>query len=92
MGCVLSPLLFNLYSDKIFNGAFEDRHMGIKVNEVPISNLRYADDTVLIANNIEELQEMCNILIEESQKYGLNINAKKLKLWSSVERKIHPTI
>ena len=46
--CVLSPLLCNLNSEKIFNEAFEDRHMGIKVNGVPISNLRYADDTVLM--------------------------------------------
>ena len=59
--CVLSPLLCNLNSEKIFNEAFEDRHMGIKVNGVPISNLRYTDVTVLIANDIEELQEMFNI-------------------------------
>ena len=88
-GCVLSPLLFNLYSEEIFNEAFEDRHMGIKVNGVPISNLRYTDVTVLIANDIEELQEMCNILNERSQQYRLNINAKKNKTMV-ISRKKNP--
>lgn len=86
----LSPLLFILSSKEIFNEAFANRDMGIKVSEVPISYLSYADYTVIIANNIVELQRMCNILNEKSRHYGPNINPKKkTNLLSKVKRKLH---
>ncbi|XP_060531554.1 uncharacterized protein LOC132705137 [Cylas formicarius] len=78
-GCVLSPLLFNLYSEAIFNEAFEEQELGVKVNGIPISNIRYADDTVLIANDVEKLQKMCTRLCGSSNEYGININADKTK-------------
>lgn len=47
-GCVLSPLIFNVYSDYIFKEAVTDRNGGIKINDTPLKNLRYADNTVLV--------------------------------------------
>ena len=65
---VLSPALFNLYTEMIFR-AIEDMD-GVKIGGLNINNLGYADDTVLIAETPEQLQEMC----------GMKINAKKPKL------------
>lgn len=78
-GCVMSPLLFNLYSETIFREALEELEMGIKINGVWINNIRYADDTVLIADNIEDLQELVNKIGEQSKSMGLNINIQKTK-------------
>jgi len=50
-GCILSPLLFNLYSDRIFKEALEGiSHLGIKINGEPITTIRYADDIYLISD------------------------------------------
>ena len=76
---MLSPLLFNLYSEAIFQEALEDVEMGVKVNGVWINNIRYADDTVLIADNIHDLQQLVNKVGEQSKAMGLNINIKKTK-------------
>ena len=53
--------------------------MGVKVNGVWINNIRYADDTVLIADNIHDLQQLVNKVGEQSKAMGLNINIKKTK-------------
>jgi len=55
---VLSPLLFNVYSERIFQETLEDTDSGIKINGEYINNIRYADDTVVFANSLESLQEM----------------------------------
>ncbi|GFO48185.1 retrovirus-related pol polyprotein from type-1 retrotransposable element r2 [Plakobranchus ocellatus] len=74
-GCVLSPDLFFLYSEIIMRNL--ENHPGIKVGGQNINNLRYADDTVLIAENKEDLQKLLNIVEEESGKKGLELNSKK---------------
>lgn len=56
-GCVLSHLFINLYTDNIFREAVEDRTWGIIAKGVVIKNVRYADDTVLLATDKEDLQE-----------------------------------
>jgi len=76
-GCVLSPILFNLYSEAIFQEALEERNVGVKVNGV--NNIRYADDTVLIAGNMEDLRNMLGTVGECSKNMGLIINSKKTK-------------
>ncbi|XP_077295466.1 uncharacterized protein LOC143917759 [Arctopsyche grandis] len=55
-GCVLSPLLFNLYSENIIAEALEDIDSGITINGTVINNIRYADDTVLLTTNFNVLQ------------------------------------
>ena len=73
-GCVLSPKLFNLYTDKIFRDL-----PGIGVGEENVSSLRYADDTVLIAESEEELQRIVDEVKEKSLERGLKMNVKKTK-------------
>lgn len=87
-GCVLSPLLFNLYSEQIFIEALEECDKGIKINGVPISNLRYADDTVLLADNVEDLQTMLNRVTTIGNQAGLKINRNKTKFMVISRRKI----
>lgn len=79
-GCILSPLLFNLYSEAIFKEALSEDPKGIVVNGKPINNIRYADDTVILAENIEDLQSMVNRTNQISEEYGLKMNLKKTKL------------
>lgn len=68
-GCVLSPFLFNLYSEKVFNEAAK-----ILSTMVTSSiNLRYADDTVLIARTLPELQFLMDCIVEHSEQYSLSI-------------------
>ena len=76
-GCVLSPPLFNVYTDHIFRNV-EDMP-GVKICGEYINNLRYADDTVLIAESEEELQKLVNEVKERSLEYGLKMNTKKTK-------------
>jgi len=78
-GCVLSPLLFNLYSEGLFREALEDVEIGIKVNRVWVNNIRYADDTMLIADNMQDLQGLINTVGQHSRLMGLNIHTKKTK-------------
>lgn len=78
-GCILSPLLFNLYSDIIFKKALEETDIGIKINGLPINNLRYADDTLVMAENIEDLQKLLTMVNRASEEMGLNINVSKTK-------------
>lgn len=78
-GCVLSPLLFNIYSEEIFARALTEDIKGIKVNGTYINNLRYADDTILLAENMSDLQEMLNNVTKTSRQYGLTLNIKKTK-------------
>ncbi|GFN92294.1 retrovirus-related pol polyprotein from type-1 retrotransposable element r2 [Plakobranchus ocellatus] len=77
-GCVLSPDLFSLYSEIIMRKL--ENHPGIKVGGQNINNLRYADDTVLIAENKEDLQKLLNIVEEENRKKGLELNSKKTEV------------
>lgn len=78
-GCILSPLLFNLYSEAIFQESLGDKEIGIKVNGVWINNIRYADDTVLVADNIDDPQQLVDLVGGRSQNMGLNVNIKKTK-------------
>ena len=74
-GCVLSPDFFNLYSDIIFREL--EQCNGIKIGGQNLTNLRYADDAVLMAYTTEDVQQMLNILVNASDKMGLSLNVKK---------------
>ena len=74
-GCILSPCLFNLYADYIMRDAgLEEAQAGIKIPGRNINNLRYADDTTLMAESKEELKSLLMKVKEESEKGGLKLN------------------
>uniref|UniRef100_A0A2A4JBK9 Reverse transcriptase domain-containing protein n=1 Tax=Heliothis virescens TaxID=7102 RepID=A0A2A4JBK9_HELVI len=79
-GCILSPLLFNIYAEAIFAEALEDTDGGVVVNGLPINNLRYADDTILLASGFEDLQGLLRRVDNISANYGLSINLIKTKV------------
>ena len=89
-GCVLSPLLFNLYAEKIFREAVEDRTEGIIANGIVINNLRYADDTVLLATDRDDLQTLLLSVTDHSQQMGLKINIEKTQ-WMVISKNINIT-
>ena len=83
-GCVLSPCLFNLYAEYIIrNAGLEEVQAGIKIARRNINNLRYADDTTLMAESEEELKSLLMKVKEESGKVGLKLNIQKTKVMAS---------
>ena len=79
-GCILSPCLFNLYAEYIMrNAGLEEAQAGIKIAGRNINNLRYADDTTLMAESEEELKSLLMKLKVESEKVGLKLNIHKTK-------------
>ena len=83
-GCILSPYLFNLHAEHIMrNAGLEEAEAGIKIGERNINNLRYADDTTLMAESEEDLKELLMKVKKESQKAGLMLNVKKTKIMST---------
>ena len=83
-GCILSPHLFNLYAEYIMrNAGLEEAQAGNKIAGRNISNLRYADDTTLMAESEEELKSLLMKVKEESEKVGLKLNIQKTKIMVS---------
>ena len=73
-GCILSPCLFNFYAEYIvWNAGLDEAQAGIKIAGRKINNLRYADDTILMAES-EELKSLSMKVKEESEKVGLKLN------------------
>ena len=73
-GCILSPCLFNFYAEYIMNAGLEEAQAGIKIARRNVNNLRYADDTTLMAESEEELKSLLMKVKEESEKVGLKLN------------------
>ena len=83
-GCILSSCLFNLYAVHIMrNAGLEDAQAGIKISGRNINNLRYADDTTLMAESEEELKSLLKKEKVESEKVGLKLNIQKTKIMAS---------
>ena len=81
-GCILSPCLFNFYAEYIMrNAGLEEAQARIKIAGRNSSNLRYADDTTLMAESEEELKSL--LMKEESEKFGLKLNIQKTKIMAS---------
>ena len=83
-GCTLSPCLFNLYAEYIMrNAGLEEAQAGIKTARKNINNLRYVDDTTLMAESEEELKSLLMKVKEKSEKVGLKLNIQKTKIMAS---------
>ena len=83
-GCILSPCLFNSYAEYIIqNAELDEAQAGIKIPGRNIINLRYADDTILMAESEEELKSLLMKVKVESEKVGLKLNIQKTKIMAS---------
>ena len=83
-GCILSPCLFNSYAEYIVrNTGLDEAQAGIKIAGRNINNLRYADDTTLMAENKEELKSLLMKVKEESEKAGLKLKIQKTMIMAS---------
>ena len=83
-GCILSPCVFNLYAEYIMrNAGLEETQAVIKIARRNINNLRYADDTTLMAESKEELKSLLMKVKEESEKVGFKLNIQKTKIMAS---------
>ena len=82
-GCVLSPCLFHFYAEHMRNTGLKEAQGGIKIARRNINNLRYANDTTLMAESEEELKSLLMKVKEESEKVGLKLNIQKTKIMAS---------
>ena len=83
-GCISSPCLFNFYAEYITrNAGLEEAQAGIKIAGRNINNLRWADDTTLMAESEEDLKSLLMKVKEESEKVGLKLNIQKTKIMAS---------
>ena len=83
-GCILSPCLFDLYTEYIMrNTGLAEAQVGIKIAGRNVNNLRYADDTTLMAESEEELKSLFMKVKEESENVGLKLNIQKTKIMAS---------
>ena len=81
---MLSPCLFNIYAEYIVrNARLDEAQAGIKIAGRNINNLRYADDTTLMAESEEELKSLLMKVKEENEKVGLKLNIQKTKIMAS---------
>ena len=83
-GCILSPCLVNLFAEYIMrNAGLDEAQAGIKISGRNISNLRYSDDTTLMAESEEELKSLLMKVKEKSEEVGLKLNIQKIKIMAS---------
>ena len=82
-GCILSPLLFNIYAENIMREALEEWESGISIGWRMVTNLRYADDTTLFAGTKEDLTELVERVRRASEKAGLYLNVGKTKVMTT---------
>ena len=83
-GCILSPCLFNLYAEYIMrNTGLDEAQAGVKIARRNTNNLRYADDTTLMAESEEELKSLLMKVKGENEKVGLKLNIQKTTIMAS---------
>ena len=82
--CILSPCLFNFYAEYTMrNAGVDEAQVGIKIDGRNINNLRYTDDTTLIAESEEELKSLLMKVKEENERAGLKLSIRKMKIMAS---------
>ena len=79
-GCLLSPVLFNLYLERIMLDTLQDHHTSISIGGRPICNLRFADDIDLMGGSNTELQDLTNKLATTASAYGMEVSSEKSKV------------
>ena len=83
-GCILLPCLFNFFAEYIMrNARLNEAQASVKIAQRNINNLRYVDDTTLMAESKEELKSLLMNVKEESEKAGLKLNIQKIKIKTS---------
>ena len=83
-GCILSPCLFNLYGEYImWNAGLDEAQAGNKISRRNVNNLRYADDTTLMAESKEELKSLLMKVNEENEKASLKLSIQKVRISTS---------
>ena len=83
-GCIVSPVIFNMYAEMIMrNASIDESNIGVKIAGRNINNLRYADDTTLMAESEKDLKRLIQVVKEESEKFGLYLNTKKTKIMTT---------
>ena len=82
-GCILSPFFFNLYAEHMRNTGLDEVQAEIKTARRNINNLRYVDDTSLMAESKEELKSLLMKIKEKCEKAGLKLNIQKTKIMAS---------
>ena len=82
-GYILSPCLFNLYAEYMWNAGLDEAQAGVKIAGRNINNLRYSDDTTLMVESEEELKSLLMKVKEESEKVSLKLNIQKAKIMTS---------
>ncbi|CAI9715383.1 Hypothetical predicted protein [Octopus vulgaris] len=83
-GCILSPAAFNMCAEKVMrNAGLEDSSIGVRIGGRNINNLRYADDTTLLAESGKDLEDLVLLIKKESERFGLYLNVKKTKIMST---------
>ena len=91
-GCLLSPVLFNLFLEKIIQEALEDHHTSISIGGRPICNLRFADDIDLMGGSNKELQNLTERLATSAGNYGMEISTEKSKVMVNSRQKLKANI
>lgn len=91
-GCFLSPILFNLYSEKIMQATIPEETARITVNSKLINNIRFVDDTLVIAQSSAHLQRMQDKIVNNSERGGLTLNIKKTKLIIICRAHVHGSL
>ena len=82
--CILSPCLFNLYTEYIIrNAGLDEAQAGIKIAGRNVSNIRYVDDTTIMAESQEELKSLLKKVKEENEKASLKLSIQKLRIMAS---------
>ena len=88
-GCILSPLLYNLYAEAVMRrAALDEANVGVRIGGRKISNLRYAGDTTLLAESEKDLSELIRKIKTESAKMGLTMDVKKTKMMATEEKRV----
>ena len=82
-GCILSPLLFNIYPENVMREALEEWERGISIGGRMVTNLRYADDTTLLAGTKEDLIELVGRVRRACERAGLYLNVGKTKMMTT---------